>query len=254
MITLKRVLVLALVVGLSLTTLPQAFAQSTSTSADGRPAQLLQVYRELANNFCDYVRGGWKNVLLPSLVPQYPGVGLRYTGIFTPERTAVLVEDVYKDSSAGRAGVLPGDIINKIGDEAVCTEELCATPTQASLDQVRNRAQELFAHAPDSHIVLIVDRHGKQMQFTLTRGPIAPEVAAVIAREIPLLEGQFAELAPDANELARQLDQYQGGGPQGETLMRHFEYLLEEVAGKIHHIQQHVIDLDQAAKVPAEKQ
>jgi hypothetical protein len=219
-------------------------------------AQLAQRHRELAVQLQAYVAEGWREDL-PKLAPPERGIGVGY-GLDVKEEDdtrsiwAVRISQVYRDSAAGYAGILPGDWVIDVGGASLNSVALTYNNdakievAEGRLSALRDRATDLFLNAPDP-VVLKVERDGRALEFTVTRGPIAPVLRMAITREIPVLAEEFARLEPEMDQLVRDVN---GSAPLRPGEGQQHDARIKEAVARIREVQDIVRILSQAAMVP----
>lgn len=120
----------------------------------------------------------------------YVGIGVQYSII----GDAPLIEKVFKDSPAEKAGILPGDILYKIDGNSV--EGL-------STDEIKDR---VLGEA-STNVTITLIRNGKEIDLTVTRDTIDNSVYCYVENDYVVMElASFG--AYTAKECIKYLDNY----------------------------------------------
>lgn len=191
---------------------------------------------------------------LAAIVPPSKGIGISFGPDVTKSdkkgaQVGIRVVGVFRDSAAGRAGILPGDWVTaingtKLGSVFVAFKDDGTSEDNSKEKELSGTAGKLFAQA--DRLTVQVSRGGKELTFTLERGPIALGLASAITAKLPSAQAFLDAQKPKADLLVSDLE----GEPKDEAEVGARNHRIQEFITAIRGLQIEFQQLVEDAQVP----
>lgn len=119
-------------------------------------AAISGMYNQLGDAYTTYLNKDETDTLESQLQGKYTGIGVEIVTYYNETDQITLINDVFKDSPADKAGMKPGDILKKIDDV-----EMNDKDSSFVADYIKNGDKESF--------IIIVERDGQELTLNLER-------------------------------------------------------------------------------------
>lgn len=119
-------------------------------------AAISGMYNQLGDAYTTYLNKDETDTLESQLQGKYTGIGVEIVTYYNETDQITLINDVFKDSPADKAGMKPGDILKKIDDV-----EMNDKDSSFVANYIKNGDKESF--------IIIVERDGQELTLNLER-------------------------------------------------------------------------------------